>query len=136
VQFRARRDSVQELIRDTRSTIVCIQETKLAAFDSATILRTLGPKFLNNVAILPMINTRGGILLAASNDFSPFRKSTPHPYVIPASITMKVDNLVRSMACSPMLRSTFSSVSSKIVHHKDRRNGLCLGYTELVNRHV
>jgi hypothetical protein len=63
----ARRDSIQELI--TGSTIVCIQETKLAAFDSATILRTLGPNFLNNVAIVPAINTRGGIMLAASDDF-------------------------------------------------------------------
>jgi hypothetical protein len=75
----ARRDSVQELIQDTRSTIVCIQETNLAALDNAAILRTLGPKFLNNVAILPMINTRGGILLAASDDFSPSHKSTTHP---------------------------------------------------------
>jgi hypothetical protein len=65
----ARRDSIQELIQDTGSTIVCIQETKLATLDNAVILRTLGPKFLNNVAILPANNTRGGILLAASDDF-------------------------------------------------------------------
>ena len=77
----ARRDSVQELIQDTGSTIVCIQETKLAALDNAAILRTLGPKFLNNVAILPAINTRGGILLAAFDDFFlPFAilHHTPH----------------------------------------------------------
>jgi exonuclease III len=49
----ARRDSVQELVRDTSSTIVCLQETKLTTFDDATILRTLGPNFLNNTVVLP-----------------------------------------------------------------------------------
>jgi hypothetical protein len=64
-----RRDSVQELVRDTGSTIVCLQETKLATIDDATILRTLGQNFLNNTAVLPANGSRGGILLAASNDF-------------------------------------------------------------------
>jgi exonuclease III len=90
----ARRDSVQELIQDTGSTIVCIQETKLAALDNAAIFRTLGPKVLNNVAILPMINTRGGILLAASDDFFSLSQVYTTPHTISASITMKADNSV------------------------------------------
>ena len=88
----ARRDSVQELVRDTGSTIVCLQETKLTTVDDATILRTLGQNFLNNTAVLPANGSRGGILLAASNDFFSLSQVYTTSHTVSAMITMKVDN--------------------------------------------
>jgi exonuclease III len=88
----ARRDSVQELVRDTGSTIVCLQETKLTIVDDATILRTLCPNFLNNIAVLPAIGSRGGILLAASNDFFSLSQVYTTSHTVSAMITMKADN--------------------------------------------
>lgn len=49
----ARRDSVSELARDTGSTVVCLQETKLQVVDDNVVRRTLGQNFVNNYAFLP-----------------------------------------------------------------------------------
>jgi hypothetical protein len=87
-----RRDSVQELVRDTGSTIVCLQETKLTTIDDATILRTWGQNFLNNIAVLPANGSRGGILLAASNDFFSLSQVYTTSHTVLAMITMKADN--------------------------------------------
>lgn len=54
----ARHDVVQELIRDTGSTIVCLQDTKLEVVDQSVVARTLGAKFLNNFASLAASQTR------------------------------------------------------------------------------
>lgn len=89
-----RRDSVQELVQDTGSTIVCLQETKLATIDDATILRTLGQNFLNNTAVLPANGSRGGILLAASNDFFSLSQVYTTSHTVSAMITMKANNSV------------------------------------------
>jgi hypothetical protein len=59
---------VQDLVRDTGSTIVCLQETKLSMVDHHVIARTLGSKFLTNYVARPANQTRGGILLAVSED--------------------------------------------------------------------
>ena len=65
----ARQDTVNELVRDTGATIVCLQETKLQSMDQGAVSRTVGPKFANSFAILPAAQTRGGILLAVNEDF-------------------------------------------------------------------
>jgi exonuclease III len=100
-----RRDSVQPsfvpglnvsmlstTVRDTGSTIVCLQETKLTTIDDATILRTWGQNFLNNIAVLPANGSRGGILLAASNDFFSLSQVYTTSHTVLAMITMKADN--------------------------------------------
>ena len=66
----ARKDVVNELIRDFNATIICLQETKLQAIDQASVLRTLGANFANSYAVSPADNTRGGILLAVNETFS------------------------------------------------------------------
>jgi hypothetical protein len=42
----ARQDTVNELIRNTGATIVCLQETKLQILDQNVISRTVGAKFV------------------------------------------------------------------------------------------
>ena len=79
------------MVWDTCSTIICLQETKLAAIDRGVVARTLGNKFLNNYTFLPAEQTRGGILLAASEDYS-LSNITLTRYTITAKITMKADN--------------------------------------------
>ena len=89
----ARRDSVFDLVRDTGSSVVCLQETKLAAIDRAVVLRTLGTKFLNNYAVLPALQTRRGILLAVFEDYFTLSNVSLTCNTVTAMITMKADNM-------------------------------------------
>lgn len=58
---RARRNVVKDLIIQERPSIVCLQETKLAASCTAKITDTLGSLFAYDS--LPAVNLSGGILL-------------------------------------------------------------------------
>jgi exonuclease III len=60
---KVRRDAVRDLVKDTRATIVCLQETKLGMVDAAIINYTLGPNFCANYAYTPAIGTRGGMTI-------------------------------------------------------------------------
>jgi len=88
----ARRDSVSELVRDTCSTIICLKETKLQAIDDNVVRRTLGQQFVNNYAVLPAVQTRGGILLAVAENF--FALSNIHltTHAITAMVSMRADD--------------------------------------------
>ena len=57
------------LVRDTASSIVCLQETKLQNTDQGVVRRIVGTKFANIFVTLPAAQTRGGILLAANEDY-------------------------------------------------------------------
>jgi exonuclease III len=65
----ARRDSIRNMVATSGATIVCLQETKLAVWTTKLIRDTLGPSFVNNYITLPAIGVRGGILLAANEQF-------------------------------------------------------------------
>lgn len=69
----ARRQVVKDLVLDNKSTIVCLQETKLASIDTNIIRETLGLSFTQNFASLPAQQTRGGALLAVHEDFYKLR---------------------------------------------------------------
>jgi exonuclease III len=89
----ARQDAVNELVRNTGSSIVCLQETKLQVLDQNVVRRTVGAKFANSYAVLPAIQTRGGILLAVNEDYfdlSDIRLSTN---AITASLKMRADGI-------------------------------------------
>jgi hypothetical protein len=49
----ARQDAVNELVRSTGATIVCLQETKMQLLDQNVVARTVGTKFVNSSAVLP-----------------------------------------------------------------------------------
>jgi hypothetical protein len=66
-----RQDTVNLLVKDTAASIVCLQETKLQNMDLGVVRRTVGAKFTSNFIVLPAAQTRGGILLAAHEDFFP-----------------------------------------------------------------
>jgi exonuclease III len=68
LNMRARRSVVRELVRDTRPTIVTLQETKLDHLDKDLVSEILGSDFMENFVFLPAQNTRGGILLAVHED--------------------------------------------------------------------
>jgi hypothetical protein len=54
---------VKEFIDTVKTTIVCLQETKLDVIDQFTVMQCMGPSF-DGFAYLPAVETRGGILLA------------------------------------------------------------------------
>jgi hypothetical protein len=60
--------------------------------DQPTIMRTLGAKFLNNCAVLPASQTRGGILLVVSEDFFLLSNISFSSNTIISKITMKADD--------------------------------------------
>ena len=63
-----RQDAVSLLVRDTASTIVCLQETKMQNLDQGAVRRTVGAKFANTFAVLPATQTRGSLLIAVNED--------------------------------------------------------------------
>jgi exonuclease III len=90
----ARQDAVNELVRSTGATIVCLQETKMQLLDQNVVARTVGTKFVNSSAVLPAEQTRGGILLAVNEDFfdlSDIELTTNT--TISATITMRADRI-------------------------------------------
>jgi exonuclease III len=89
----ARKDAVNELVRDTRATIVCLQETKLQLVDQHTVTRTIGAKFANSFTVLPAQQTRGGILLAVNEDFFDLSNILLSSHAVTATITMRADGL-------------------------------------------
>jgi exonuclease III len=64
----ARRQVVFNSVRDTRATIVALQETKLEHIDRQMVYEILGTRFVDNYVVLSAIGTRGGILLAVDED--------------------------------------------------------------------
>lgn len=89
----AKQDAVNELVRDTGATIVCLQETKLQIMDQSAVSRTAGPKFANSFAVLPAAHTRGGILLAVNEDFFDLSDIQLSTHAITATITMRADRI-------------------------------------------
>ena len=79
------------LVRDTSSSIVCLQETKLQNIDQGVVRRTVGTKFANIFVTLPAAQTRGGILLAANEDY--FILSDQHltANAVTATCSMRAD---------------------------------------------
>lgn len=65
---KARRDVVCNLVRDTRATIVALQETKLAVVNDEVVKETLGNRFCANYVFVPATGTCGGILLAVDEE--------------------------------------------------------------------
>ena len=64
-----RQDAVSLLVRDTASTIVCLQETKMQNLDQGVVRHTVGAKFANTFAVLPATETRGSIVIAVNEDY-------------------------------------------------------------------
>ena len=62
----ARRNVVRDLIVQERVSLVCLQETKLSNFCSQLASECLGTSF--EYALLPAVNTAGGVLLGWRTD--------------------------------------------------------------------
>jgi hypothetical protein len=88
----AKRDSVRELVCSLRVNLVCLQETKLAAFDRFTVNQCLGPSF-DGFTFLPAIETRGGILLAWNSEILEITNISLDTYAITGEVHSK-DNCV------------------------------------------
>jgi exonuclease III len=80
-------------VRSTGATIVCLQETKLQTVDQNIVSRTVGPRFTSSFAVLPAIQTRGGILLAVNQDFFDLSDVVLTAHAITATITMRADEI-------------------------------------------
>lgn len=86
-----RQDVVSLLFKDTAASIVCLQETKLQNMDLGIIRRTVGAKFTSNFIALPVAQTRGGILLAANEDYFQLSDHLLSANTTTATCTMRAD---------------------------------------------
>ncbi|CAM0954217.1 unnamed protein product [Alopecurus aequalis] len=66
----AKRRAVQIFLSELKCNFICFQETKLAQVDRAIVLETLGARFSDNFIFKPATGTRGGLLIACTQDFS------------------------------------------------------------------
>ncbi|KAM0840272.1 hypothetical protein ACQ4PT_059782 [Festuca glaucescens] len=96
---KVRRDAVRDLVKDTRATIVCLQETKLAVVDDAIIGYTLGPCFTAGYATLPSIGTRGGMIISCSDAHFTLSDIHATPSTLSATITSRSDDSKWYITC-------------------------------------
>jgi exonuclease III len=82
---------VSDLVRDTGSTIVCLQETKLHNVDVLVVSRIIGQNFANSFAVLLASQTRGGVLLATNVNFFEISSIQLSTHTIIATLTMRAD---------------------------------------------
>ncbi|PNT77802.1 hypothetical protein BRADI_1g69063v3, partial [Brachypodium distachyon] len=93
----SRRAAVRDLIHDTHTTIICIQETKLQVVDDRLIRDLLGPCFSANFAVLPAAGTRGGMILAVSEDFFTISDVPLSAHSITVTVTMRSEGALWSL---------------------------------------
>lgn len=68
--IRARRGAVRDLVTELRCNFACLHEIKVADVDARLVTETLGPAFGQNFIYRAAVGTRGGILMACTDDFS------------------------------------------------------------------
>ena len=65
----AKRRAVQIFVAELKCNVVCLQETKISDMSRNLVLESLGSRFADNFISLPAIGSRGGILIACTDDF-------------------------------------------------------------------
>ncbi|CAM0944659.1 unnamed protein product [Alopecurus aequalis] len=65
-----RRRAVFDVFSDSKCSIACFQETKMEVISRSLVVEMLGSRFADNFLFKPAAGTRGGILLAVSDDFA------------------------------------------------------------------
>uniref|UniRef100_A0ACD5YID6 Uncharacterized protein n=1 Tax=Avena sativa TaxID=4498 RepID=A0ACD5YID6_AVESA len=66
----AKRRSIQRFVSTHCCNMIVLQETKLADVSASIVAEALGARFASNFIFKPASGTRGGILVACSDDFS------------------------------------------------------------------
>jgi len=88
----AKRATVRNQILSTGATLVCLQETKITAWNQTLLTETVGADMANNVVCLPSIGASGGILIATSERFFRIQQTSLTPNTVTATITMLAKN--------------------------------------------
>jgi exonuclease III len=81
----AHRELVRETVISSRPSLVCLQETKLAAISGSLARDTLGPA-LNSYLELGAQGTRGGILLAWDKELVSVTNAINRAFTITATV--------------------------------------------------
>jgi hypothetical protein len=88
----ARLQVVRDIVTEHHTNIMCLKETKLQTVDDSAIASTLGHPFIANYANLPADGTRGGIILACSEDFFTMSQVIILQHSITTTVTSKQSN--------------------------------------------
>jgi hypothetical protein len=65
-----KRKSIHCFVSNHSCNMVVFQETKMAEITAAVVSEAVGPQFASNFIYKPVDGTRGGILIACSDDFA------------------------------------------------------------------
>lgn len=96
----ARRTAVRKVVADSRCSIVCLQETKLAVINRSLTAKILGTAFCDNFIYKGADGTRGGILIACNQNFEIHAiASAPGGYSVTANVRDRSDNTSWSVTC-------------------------------------
>jgi exonuclease III len=83
----ARREVVKSLVRDTKATIVALQETKLQSIDRTLVFETIDSDFVYNFIALPSADLSGGILVAVNSVYFKIISSEMGVHTVTAAIS-------------------------------------------------
>ncbi|XP_073360100.1 uncharacterized protein [Aegilops tauschii subsp. strangulata] len=103
----ARRYAVKELAESHRTCILCLQETKLAAW-SAEIVRELGGSTLDGCAVLPAMGTCGGAAILWNKQLLDLATHAIGAFSITAKVTVIQSN------CSFWLTTVYGPVNDAL----------------------
>lgn len=88
----AKKEAVKLLMQQHKPTVVCLQETKLQDVSKNCIVQILGPNFQNNFFFLPADGTRGGIILAADDNYYRLSQCELKSFSLTTKIVMRETN--------------------------------------------
>jgi hypothetical protein len=97
----ARRQVVKDMVRETRATVVALQEIKLEAIDSGLVFDILGGDFIDNFVVLPSAGLSGGILLAVSGEHYSITASEVGMHTVSATISASAGRVSWSITAVP-----------------------------------
>lgn len=80
------------MMQQHKPTVVCLQETKLQDVSKNCIVQILGPNFQNNFFFLPADGTRGGIILAADDNYYRLSQCELKSFSLTTKIVMRETN--------------------------------------------
>jgi exonuclease III len=82
----ARKENLKQVVTSIRPDLICIQETKMAVINDATIRNSLGREHENSYVFKPVDVTRGGILIASKESTLQLQSPSITEHIISASV--------------------------------------------------
>lgn len=135
----AKRRAIQIFAAELKCSVVCLQETKISDTARSIVVDTLGPRFADNFISLPAVGSRGGILIACSEDYEiAIEPLVAGEFSISGTIKRRADGVCWSITgvYGPQLEADkvcFIGEMKRIKHHMLPR-WMMMGHFNMISR--